>query len=92
MRGQLESSLRSQRVEVVQGGVLMGDVDADEAVIDGRFDGHLTVRGRLILRAHADLRGTIRYHRLEVADGGRVSGDIGPLADAPAETAPGDGD
>ncbi len=83
VRGWLESSLRSRRVEVARGGVLMGEIDADEAVIDGRVDGSLTVRKRLVLRPHGEVRGTVRYARIEIADGGTIAGDFGPLADKP---------
>ncbi|MEX2644194.1 MAG: polymer-forming cytoskeletal protein [Acetobacterales bacterium] len=89
VRGQLESSLRSQRVEVVHGGVLKGRIDTDHAVIEGKLEGTLTVRTMLILKRNGHLSGKVRYKRLEIEDGGTIAGDVGPLGEGADEaTAP----
>ncbi len=42
----------------------------------GRFEGTLTVRKRLVIRATGRVSGTIRYGQIEIECGGRISGDV----------------
>ena len=46
------------------------------------MDGTLTARGNLIVRASGRLTGTARCRRLQVEDGGQITGRIEMLADA----------
>jgi cytoskeletal protein CcmA (bactofilin family) len=44
--------------------------------VRGRFEGSLTVRNRLLIRATGRVNGTIRYGQIEIECGGRISGDV----------------
>jgi cytoskeletal protein CcmA (bactofilin family) len=96
VEGTVEARLRDGRtIEIAETGLFKGSVEIDEADIAGRFEGEITVRGRLRLRAGGRIQGSIRYGELEVEAGGQLSGDIQvidtvrkPAVDAPGVRAP----
>lgn len=65
-----------QSLEVVEGGVFNGMIEVETAVIAGLFDGTMTVRGQLVIRASGRVTGTIRYGELEVNTGGQLNGEL----------------
>ena len=83
------SSLRAQELQIAQGGVLKGQVEVEEAEISGRMDGVLTVKGSLVLRGTGQVSGEARCRRLQVEDGGQLSGKISMITDSsPARRLP----
>lgn len=85
VEGTVEAKLRDGRnIEIADTGLFKGSVEIDEADIAGRFEGDITVRGRLRLRATGKITGTIRYGELEVEAGGQLVGQIEVYASAPA--------
>jgi len=68
-------------LEVTPSGVYKGSAVIDVAEIAGRFEGDLTVRERLYLRATGQVHGTIRYRGLEIESGGRIGGTLIELSD-----------
>ncbi|MGF1610565.1 MAG: polymer-forming cytoskeletal protein [Kiloniellales bacterium] len=95
VEGHIEADLNDcSSLEINQSGEFLGSAVVDAAEISGRFDGSLTVRGRLLLRASGELRGTIRYADLEIERGGRIAGDVDLLSQAgesvPRQTAQAD--
>ena len=82
------SSLLAQELQIAQGGVLKGQVEVEDAEISGLMDGVLTVRGSLVLRGTGQVTGEARCRRLQVEDGGQLSGKIGMITDASPAPAP----
>jgi cytoskeletal protein CcmA (bactofilin family) len=81
VEGTVDASLTAGRtLDVARGGAYSGQADVDNATIAGRFDGELTVRGRLQITAEGQVRGTVRYGRLEIETGGELNGDIAASA------------
>lgn len=77
VEGTVEAKLRDGRnIEISESGLFKGSVEIDEADIAGRFEGDISVRGRLRLRASGKITGTIRYGELEVEAGGQLIGEI----------------
>lgn len=62
--------------EVSQSGILKGSAEVQSAEISGRFEGALTVRGRLHIRAGGRVSGEISYAEIEIEPGGRLDGEI----------------
>ena len=87
VEGRVEATLSKSRVvEIHEAGSFKGTADVDEAVISGRFDGTLSVRGRLSVRATGRVVGEIRYGQLEVEAGGQINGALQALQqDAPQQ-------
>ena len=54
----------------------------DEAEVAGTIDGTLTARNALIIRATGRVLGTARCRRLQVEDGGQITGRIEMLGDS----------
>ena len=53
-----------------------GEVEVEDAEIAGTIDGTLTARGNLVVRATGKVLGTARCRRLQVEDGGQITGRI----------------
>jgi cytoskeletal protein CcmA (bactofilin family) len=81
VEGKVEATLTETRaMEIAETGVYKGSAEIDEAEISGRFDGNLSVRGRLLIRATGKVTGEVRYGQLEVQCGGELSGNISVVA------------
>ncbi len=79
------SMIHAQELSISPGGVFKGEVEVEEAEVAGTIDGTLTARGSLIVRASGRVLGTARCRRLQVEDGGQITGRIEMLTgDAPA--------
>jgi cytoskeletal protein CcmA (bactofilin family) len=77
VEGSVEANLQNCReVDIAESGLFKGSASIDAAEVHGRFEGTLTVRTRLFIRATGRVSGTIRYGQLEVEAGGQLSGDI----------------
>lgn len=71
-------------LSIAQGGVFKGEVEVDEAEVAGTIDGTLTARNALIIRATGRVLGTARCRRLQVEDGGQMTGRIEMLTEPAA--------
>jgi cytoskeletal protein CcmA (bactofilin family) len=77
IEGHVEANLNNCRdIEIADGGLFKGEAAIEEASISGRFEGSLTVRKRLLIKASGRVQGTIRYGQIEIECGGQISGDI----------------
>ncbi len=90
VEGMFEATMiHATELSIAQGGVFKGEVEVEDAEIAGTIDGTLTARGNLVVRATGKVLGTARCRRLQVADGGQITGRIEMLtegtskADAP---------
>ena len=77
VEGEVEADLSdSQILEIAETGLFRGRAVVDEDFISGTFEGELTCRTRLTLRASGRVIGTLRYMEMEIERGGKVSGQI----------------
>src|SRR5215831_18220924 len=77
VEGSVEANLSNcHDVDIAESGLFKGSATIDEIEVRGRFEGNLTVRKRLFIRATGHVSGTIRYGQLEIECGGQISGDI----------------
>jgi|HubBroStandDraft_1064217.scaffolds.fasta_scaffold00065_29 cytoskeletal protein CcmA (bactofilin family) len=85
IEGSVEANLSDCRdVDIAESGLFKGSAAIETAEIRGRFEGTLTVRKRLFIRATGRVTGTIRYGQIEVERGGRIAGDIEATAEPAA--------
>ncbi|WP_035705476.1 bactofilin family protein [Niveispirillum irakense] len=88
VEGTVEAKLRDGRtIEIADTGLFKGSVEIDDADIGGRFEGDITVRGTLKVRATGKIQGNVRYGTLEVENGGQLSGSIEVLTGGLAKPA-----
>lgn len=80
VEGRVEASMDSRVIQISEHGVFLGKVGIDVAEIRGHFEGELTARRQLIIRATGKVSGTIRYGKIAIEEGGELSGNIAALA------------
>ena len=104
VEGMVEATMiRAAELAVAPGGIFKGEVEVEDAEVAGTIDGTVTARGSLIVRASGKVLGTAHCRRLQVEDGGQITGQIqmisephparsdpaAPGSAAPGSTAPG---
>ncbi|HEV8388671.1 MAG TPA: polymer-forming cytoskeletal protein [Dongiaceae bacterium] len=83
VEGRVEAVLNDCRqIDIASSGQFKGSADIESADISGRFDGDLTVHGRLTVRATGRVFGKVKYGQLEVERGGIISGTVESLPEA----------
>jgi cytoskeletal protein CcmA (bactofilin family) len=89
VEGTVEASMiHATELVIALGGVFKGEVEVEEAEVAGTIDGTLTARGSLIVRATGRVLGTARCRRLQVEDGGQITGRIEMITEPPKAEAP----
>jgi cytoskeletal protein CcmA (bactofilin family) len=82
VEGTVEASMiHATELSIAQGGVFKGEIEVEEAEISGTIDGTLTARGALVVRSTGRVLGTARCRRLQVEDGGQITGRIEMMTD-----------
>jgi cytoskeletal protein CcmA (bactofilin family) len=85
VEGSVQAKLANSKVvEVAESGTFKGEAEIDDAVIAGRFEGTLTVRGLLSVTGSGRVSGNIRYGRLAVETGGEITGNIEKIGEPAA--------
>jgi cytoskeletal protein CcmA (bactofilin family) len=92
VEGTVEATMINGLTElsIAHGGMFKGEVEVDEAEVAGTIDGTLVARQSLVVRASGRVLGTARCRRLQVEDGGQITGRIEMLNDgaSPAPFSP----
>ena len=89
VEGTVEAALKGASIlDIAESGAFYGTVEIDQATVAGRFEGDLTVRGRLTVKSGGSITGAIAYKELAVEAGATIDGTISPL-DAQAKAAAG---
>ena len=78
--GHLEASAQCRELKVAGSGTLIGNITVENAEITGKFEGSLTVTGKLIVRAAGSVSGNVKYGSIEIESGGQISGEIQRIA------------
>jgi cytoskeletal protein CcmA (bactofilin family) len=85
VEGRVEATMVSREIQIAETGSFNGKVDVDVAEIRGAFQGEMTARRRLVIHASGRVNGKIRYGKVNVQEGGEMSGDVGTISgDTPA--------
>ncbi len=80
VEGTVEAALKGAKLlEIAESGTFYGTVEIEEATIAGRFEGDITVNGRLTLKSSGVITGSIAYRELEVEAGAVLDGRMTPL-------------
>jgi cytoskeletal protein CcmA (bactofilin family) len=89
VEGTVEATMiHATELSIAPGGVFKGEVEVEDAEIAGTIDGTLTVRGSLVVRSTGRVLGTARCRRLQVEDGGQITGRIEMITDQPQTDIP----
>jgi cytoskeletal protein CcmA (bactofilin family) len=79
VEGRVEAAMDSRVIQIAEQGVFSGTAGIDIAEIHGRFEGDLTARKNLVIHSTGKVTGKVRYGKLQIEEGGELSGDIGAL-------------
>ncbi len=80
VEGTVEAALKGAKtLDIASSGVFYGTVEIEEATIAGRFEGDITVNGRLTIKSSGVITGSISYRELEVESGAVIDGRMTPL-------------
>ncbi|HEY8287938.1 MAG TPA: polymer-forming cytoskeletal protein [Acetobacteraceae bacterium] len=90
VEGTVEATMiHATELAIAPGGIFKGEVEVEDAEIAGTIDGTLTVRASLVVRASGKVLGTARCRRLQVEDGGQITGRMEMISEpAKADTSP----
>lgn len=83
VEGSVQVTLNETRaIEIAESGRFTdGKAEVEDAEISGIYEGELTVRNRLLIRATGKVKGTVRYGELEIERGGRLTGSVSMIED-----------
>jgi cytoskeletal protein CcmA (bactofilin family) len=83
VEGSVQVTLNETKaIEIAESGRFTdGKAEVEDAEISGTYEGELTVRNRLLIRATGRVKGTVRYGELEIERGGRLSGSVSMIDD-----------
>lgn len=80
VEGTVEAALKGAKMlDIAESGTFYGTVEIEEATIAGRFEGDITVNGRLTIKSSGIITGSIAYRELEVEAGAVLDGRMTPL-------------
>jgi cytoskeletal protein CcmA (bactofilin family) len=82
VEGTVEATMiHATELSIAPGGVFKGEIEVEDAEIAGTIDGTLTARGGLVIRSSGKVLGTARCRRLQVEDGGQITGRVEMITD-----------
>ncbi|MCB9983345.1 MAG: polymer-forming cytoskeletal protein [Rhodospirillales bacterium] len=85
VEGTVEAALKGANVlEIAESGIFYGTVEINDANIAGRFEGDITVSGRLTIAATGTVTGSISYKEIAIEAGAVIDGKLTPLSAIPA--------
>lgn len=76
IEGDVQATIESGTLTITESGDVRGDATVEEAEVNGKFDGTLTVKKCLTINSSGRVTGKVRYGELKVEQGGQVSGEI----------------
>ena len=80
--------IHATELAIAPGGIFKGEIEVEDVEIAGTIDGTLTARGSLTVRSSGRVLGTARCRRLQVEDGGQITGRIEMISDPPQSDTP----
>lgn len=83
VEGDVQVTLNETRaIEIAESGRFTnGKAEVEDAEISGIYEGELTVRNRLLIRATGRVKGTVRYGEIEIERGGKLTGSVSMIDD-----------
>lgn len=70
--GYVVGNVEAADVRILEGGRLLGRLSADQATVAGSLRGVATVRALMSIAGTGSVQGTVRYGRLQLAEGGEL--------------------
>lgn len=88
IEGDVQATIESGTLTITESGDVRGDATVEEAEVNGKFDGTLTVKKCLTINSSGRVTGKVRYGELKIEQGGQVSGEISAAEQDEAQESP----
>ena len=69
-------------VKILDGGALIGEVNAPMIEIFGKVEATITGTSSIVIGSSANVTGIVRYHKLEVSPGAIINGELVPITES----------
>lgn len=77
IEGTVEGSIRAEKAVVIgKEGVVIGDIQTQDAVVGGRVEGRIFAESRLELQSTCVISGDVHARRIKLDEGGQVVGTL----------------
>ena len=77
VEGRVEANMKDcSEIEIAETGTFRGLAEIERADISGNFEGDLTAREHLVVRATGRITGNVKFGELEIERGGQIVGDV----------------
>lgn len=87
VEGTVEAALKGASVlDIAEQGAFYGTVEIDDANIAGRFEGDITVNGRLTIESTGVIIGSVSYKELSMEAGATLDGSVSPIGSQNAQS------
>lgn len=87
VEGTVEATIKGgQNLHISQSGLFKGTVEIQDAEIAGRFEGDISVSGRLVVRQTGEIKGTVSYGQMQMDAGAVIEGTISPMSSSLANS------
>lgn len=81
IEGTVESDgFSCRRLDIYEHGLFSGTASVNDAIISGKFEGRLSVSGRLTVKSTGRISGDIEYGKLDVETGAVIEGRMAAVA------------
>lgn len=80
VEGTVEAALKgATNMDISESGAFYGTVEIESATIAGRFEGDITVNGRLTIQSTGTIIGSVTYKELQIEAGAMIEGSVMPF-------------
>jgi len=80
VEGTVEAALKgASNMDISESGAFYGTVEIESATIAGRFEGDITVNGRLTVQSTGTIIGSVTYKELQIEAGAMIEGSVMPF-------------
>ncbi|MDB9776354.1 polymer-forming cytoskeletal protein [Alphaproteobacteria bacterium] len=75
LNGKITGTLKSNKIDIKEKGLINGEVSADNLVVAGEIDGEIKAND-LYIRSTAKIKGTIRYKNIDIQAGAIITAEL----------------
>ncbi|MDC0861881.1 polymer-forming cytoskeletal protein [Alphaproteobacteria bacterium] len=75
LNGKITGTLKSNKIDIKEKGIISGEVSADNLVVAGEIDGEIKAND-LYIRSTAKIKGIIRYKNIDIQAGAIITAEL----------------
>ena len=75
LNGKITGTIKSNKIDIRTKGLVVGEVSADNLIIEGEVDGEIKAND-LYIRSTAKIKGTIKYKNIDIQAGAIITAEL----------------